>query len=236
MSLLEVDCIEVFHDDVQALWGVFLSVEEGEVVCIVGANGAGKSTTLNTISGLHRPGSGRIRFREYNIDRASTEKIVELGIVQIPEARRLFPLMTVQENLEVGAYNRPAYRARNQGLKEVFRLFPILEKRRPQLAQNLSGGEQQMLAIGRGLMAKPTLLMLDEPSLGLAPLVVRTVFEVIRHINQTGISILLVEQNVAHSLRSSHRGYVLENGRMTMEGRAQRLLDDPHIRRAYLGI
>jgi branched-chain amino acid transport system ATP-binding protein len=236
MSLLAVEEIDVFHDEVQALWGVSLSVEEGEVVCIIGANGAGKSTTLNTISGLIMPRSGRIRFREQGVDHLPPEKIVEAGIVQIPEARRLFPFMTVQENLEMGAYNRRAQTKKKETLREVFDLFPILEERWNQLARTLSGGEQQMVAIGRGLMARPGLLMLDEPSLGLAPLLVRTVFDTVRKINESGMTLLLVEQDVQHSLGLSHRGYVLENGRVVMEGTGESLLEDPHIKKAYLGI
>ena len=236
MSLLEVENIDVFYDDVQAVWGVSLRVDEGEVVGIIGANGAGKSTTLNTISGLIQPRVGSIVFREQNIEHLPAEKIVESGIAQIPEARRLFPFMTVQENLEIGAYNRRAEAVRSETLKEVFDLFPILKERRNQLARTLSGGEQQMLAVGRGLMAKPVLLMLDEPSLGLAPMLVKTVFEAVRQINEGGTTVLLVEQDVQHSLQLSHRGYVLENGRVVMEGTGKELLEDPHIRKAYLGL
>ncbi len=236
MSLLEVENIDVFYDDVQAVWGISLNVNEGEVVGIIGANGAGKSTTLNAISGLLKPRTGSIVFREQNIEHLPAEKIVESGIAQIPEARRLFPFMTVQENLEIGAYNRRAENVKSQTLNEVFDLFPILKERRNQLARTLSGGEQQMLAVGRGLMAKPVLLMLDEPSLGLAPMLVKTVFEAVRQINEGGTTVLLVEQDVQHSLQLSHRGYVLENGRVVMEGTGKELLEDPHIRKAYLGL
>jgi branched-chain amino acid transport system ATP-binding protein len=236
MSLLEVDDIDVFYEDVQAVWGISLRVDEGEVVSIIGANGAGKSTTLNTISGLLKPRTGSIVFREQNIEHLPAEKIVEWGIAQIPEARRLFPFMTVRENLEIGAYNRRAQATMDQTLKEVFDLFPVLQERRNQLARTLSGGEQQMLAVGRGLMAKPVLLMLDEPSLGLAPLLVKTVFEAVKQINEGGTTVLLVEQDVQHSLQLSHRGYVLENGRVVMEGTGERLLEDSHIRKAYLGV
>jgi len=236
MSLLEVENIDVFYEDVQAVWGISLHVDDGEVVGIIGANGAGKSTTLNTISGLLKPRAGSIVFREQNIEHLPAEKIVESGIAQIPEARRLFPFMTVQENLEIGAYNRRAENVKSQTLNEVFDLFPILQERRHQLARTLSGGEQQMLAVGRGLMAKPILLMLDEPSLGLAPMLVKTVFEAVRQINEGGTTVLLVEQDVQHSLQLSHRGYVLENGRVVMEGTGKELLEDPHIRKAYLGL
>jgi branched-chain amino acid transport system ATP-binding protein len=236
MSLLEVENIDVFYDDVQAVWGVSLRVDEGEVVGIIGANGAGKSTTLNTISGLIKPRTGSIVFREQNVEHLPAERIVELGIAQIPEARRLFPFMTVQENLEIGAYNRRAQSMEEQTLEEVFDLFPILRERRNQLARTLSGGEQQMLAVGRGLMAKLVLLMLDEPSLGLAPMLVKTVFEAVQRINDGGTTVLLVEQDVQHSLQLSHRGYVFENGRVVMEGNGKELLEDPHIRKAYLGL
>ena len=236
MSLLEVENIDVFYDDVQAVWGVSLRVDEGEVVGIIGANGAGKSTTLNTISGLIKPRTGSIVFQEQNVEHLPAERIVELGIAQIPEARRLFPFMTVQENLEIGAYNRRAQSMEEQTLEEVFDLFPILRERRNQLARTLSGGEQQMLAVGRGLMAKPVLLMLDEPSLGLAPMLVKTVFEAVQQINDGGTTVLLVEQDVQHSLELSHRGYVFENGRVVMEGTGKELLEDPHIRKAYLGL
>jgi branched-chain amino acid transport system ATP-binding protein len=236
MSLLEVENIDVFYEDVQAVWEISLHVDEGEIVGIIGANGAGKSTMLNTISGLIQPRAGSIVFREQNIEHLPAEKIVESGIAQIPEARRLFPFMTVQENLEIGAYNRRAQAGMNQTLKEVFGLFPILQERRNQLARTLSGGEQQMLAVGRGLMAKPVLLMLDEPSLGLAPLLVKALFEAVRQINEGGTTVLLVEQDVQHSLQLSHRGYVLENGRVVMEGTGEGLLEDPHIRKAYLGV
>jgi branched-chain amino acid transport system ATP-binding protein len=236
MSLLEVDKIDVFYDEVQALWGISLLVDEGEVVAIIGANGAGKSTTLNTISGLIPVAAGSIIFQDQNVEHLPPEKIVESGIVQIPEARRLFPFMTVEENLEMGAYNRRAQNVKSRTLTEVLDLFPVLEERRTQLARTLSGGEQQMVAIGRGLMAKPGLLMLDEPSLGLAPLLVKTVFDAVRQINETGTTILLVEQDVQHSLGLSHRGYVLENGRVVMDGTGEGLLEDPHIKKAYLGI
>jgi branched-chain amino acid transport system ATP-binding protein len=236
MSLLEVENIDVFYEDVQAVWGISLHVDEGEIVGIIGANGAGKSTMLNTISGLIQPRAGSIVFREQNIEHLPAEKIVESGIAQIPEARRLFPFMTVRENLEIGAYNRRAEAVRSQTLKEVFDLFPVLQERRNQLAMTLSGGEQQMLAVGRGLMAKPVLLMLDEPSLGLAPLLVKALFEAVRQINEGGTTVLLVEQDVQHSLELSDRGYVLENGRVVMEGTGEGLLEDPHIRKAYLGV
>ena len=236
MSLLELENLNVFYGDMQALWDVSLHVDEGETVCIIGANGAGKSTTLNTISGLLQPEQGSIRFNGIEIAQAPTQNIVEMGVIQIPEARRLFPFMTVQENLEIGAYNRRAQTVQSQTMQDVFDLLPVLNERRTQLARTLSGGEQQMLAVGRGLMAKPVLLMLDEPSLGLAPMLVRSVFDAIRRINEAGTTVLLVEQDVHHSLQLSHRGYVLENGRIVMEGTGDGLLEDSHVRKAYLGL
>jgi branched-chain amino acid transport system ATP-binding protein len=236
MSLLELENLDVFYGDMQALWDVSLHVDEGETVCIIGANGAGKSTALNTISGLLQPEQGSIRFNGTEIAQTPTQNIVEMGVIQIPEARRLFPFMTVQENLEIGAYNRRAQTVQSQTMQDVFELLPVLNERRTQLARTLSGGEQQMLAVGRGLMAKPVLLMLDEPSLGLAPMLVRSVFDAIRRINEAGTTVLLVEQDVHHSLQLSHRGYVLENGRIVMEGKGGELLEDPHIRKAYLGL
>jgi len=236
MSLLELENLNVFYGDMQALWDVSLHVDEGETVCIIGANGAGKSTALNTISGLLQPEQGSIRFNGTEIGQTPTQNIVEMGVIQIPEARRLFPFMTVQENLEIGAYNRRAQTVQSQTMQDVFDLLPVLNERRTQLARTLSGGEQQMLAVGRGLMAKPVLLMLDEPSLGLAPMLVRSVFDAIRRINEAGTTVLLVEQDVHHSLQLSHRGYVLENGRIVMEGKGGDLLEDPHIRKAYLGL
>ena len=236
MSLLELESLDVFYGDMQALWDLSLYVDEGETVCIIGANGAGKSTTLNTISGLLQPEQGTIRFKGTEIAEAPTQDIVEMGVIQIPEARRLFPFMTVQENLEIGAFNKRAQTVRSQTLQEVFELLPVLNERKTQLARTLSGGEQQMLAVGRGLMAKPVLLMLEEPPLGLAPMLVRSVFDAIRRINEAGTTVLLVEQDVHHSLQLSHRGYVLENGRIVMEGKGGELLEDPHIRKAYLGL
>jgi branched-chain amino acid transport system ATP-binding protein len=236
MSLLELENLDVFYGEMQALWDVSFYVDEGETLCIIGANGAGKSTTLNTISGLLQPAQGSIRFNGTEIGQAPTQDIVDMGVIQIPEARRLFPFMTVQENLEIGAYNKRAHMAQSQTMQDVFELLPVLNERRTQLARTLSGGEQQMLAVGRGLMAKPVLLMLDEPSLGLAPMLVRSVFDAIRRINEAGTTVLLVEQDVQHSLQLSHRGYVLENGRIVMEGTGEELLENPHIRKAYLGL
>jgi branched-chain amino acid transport system ATP-binding protein len=234
--LLKLHEVSTFYGDVQALRKVSFEIKEGEVVSIVGLNGAGKSTTLNTISGALRPSSGTIEFLGRRTEHLQAHQIVELGIVQIPEGRLLFPYMSVLENLKLGAFNGHARRVLNKSLKGVFSLFPLLEERMGQLAGTLSGGEQQMVALGRGLMANPKLLMFDEPSLGLAPLLVRQVFETVKAINAQGITVLLVEQNVFHSLNTAARGYVLENGSVVLEGGGKELLNNPQVREAYLGI
>ena len=234
--MLSVNQIEVFYGDVQVLWGVSFKVESRELAALVGANGAGKSTTLNTISAILQPRSGTIEFHGERIDKAPAARVVELGISQVPEGRRFFPEMSVLENLEVGSYMAEAKKRRNETLNWVFSIFPVLQERQKQLAGTLSGGEQQMVAVGRGLMARPRLLMLDEPSLGLAPLLVREVFKVVERVNSEGVTILLVEQNVKHTLTVASRAYVLENGRITMEGKGKELLDNPHVKKAYLGI
>jgi len=234
--VLKVKSIEVFYGDLQALRGVSLEVNRGEVVSILGSNGAGKSTTLMAISGILKPRRGEILFEQDVIHRYPSSRIVALGIVQIPEGRQIFPTLTVIENLEMGAQFPKAKKTRNETLGWVFKLFPRLEERKGQLAGTLSGGEQQMLAIGRGLMSLPTLLMLDEPSLGLSPLLVKSIFDIIREINRLGTTILLVEQNVFHSLSLSDRAYVLENGSVVMSGTGKDLLTDPHIRQSYLGL
>jgi branched-chain amino acid transport system ATP-binding protein len=236
MPFLELKNIDVFYGDVQVVFDLSLKVEEGEVVSIIGSNGAGKSTLLKTISGLMTPARGEILFEGFPTHDQPPEKIVERGIVQVPEGRRLFTLMTVKDNLIVGAYNSRADRQREKTLQEVLGLLPRLKERESQLAMTLSGGEQQMVALGRGLMARPKLLMLDEPSLGLAPILIRNIFETVRKIADQGTTVLLVEQDVKNSLGLSDRGYVLEHGRVAMEGKAKELLDDPHIKTAYLGI
>jgi branched-chain amino acid transport system ATP-binding protein len=236
MPFLELKNVDVFYDDVQVVFGLSLKVEEGEVVSIIGSNGAGKSTLLKTISGLMAPARGEIFFEGFPTHDQPPEKIVERGIVQVPEGRRLFTLMTVKDNLIVGAYNSRAVRQREKTLQEVLGLLPRLKERESQLAMTLSGGEQQMVAIGRGLMARPKLLMLDEPSLGLAPILIRNIFETVRKIADQGMTVLLVEQDVKNSLGLSDRGYVLEHGRIVMEGTGKELLEDPHIKTAYLGI
>ncbi len=234
--MLEVEDICTYYGDVQALRDVSLRIREGQIVSVIGSNGAGKTTTLNTISGILRSSSGQIEFLGRRIENLPPHEIVELGVVQIPEARLLFPYMTVLENLELGCYAPRAREGKEENLEAVFGLFPVLEERRGQLAGTLSGGEQQMLAIARGLMARPRLLMLDEPSLGLAPLLVKQVFGTVREINAKGITILLVEQDVYHSLSIADEAYVLENGSVVLGGKAKEVLDNPQVREAYLGI
>ncbi len=236
MSFLEVKNIDVFYGDVQVIFDLSLEVIEGEVVSIIGGNGAGKSTLLKTISGLINPAKGEIEFENTPIQSAPPEKIVERGIVQVPEGRRLFTLMSVKDNLIIGAYNSRAEKNVAATMEDVYSLLPKLKERESQIAMTLSGGEQQMVAIGRGLMARPKLLMLDEPSLGLAPILIKDIFRTVRKIADQGTTVLLVEQDVRHSLSLSDRGYVLEHGRIAMEGPAGKLLDDPHIKTAYLGI
>ena len=234
--MLEVKGIDVAYGDVQVLHGMSLRVDEGEIVALVGANAAGKSTTINTISGMLRPRRGTIQFRGKSIEHLAPYDIVASGLVQVPEGRRLFPYMTVLENLELGAYSREARQQRRRSLDTVFALLPLLKERQGQMAGSLSGGEQQMLAIGRGLMALPKLLMLDEPSVGLAPLMVKQTLETVKDVNAHGMTVLLVEQNVQHSLRLAHRGYVLENGKIVLEGKGAELLTNPHLKKAYLGM
>ena len=234
--MLRVDGIDVFYGDLQALRGVSFEAAEREVVSVIGSNGTGKSTTLKTVSGILRPRKGTIEFDGENISRASTSRIVEMGISHIPEGRQLFPTMTVEENLEMGAQFPHMKKVRRETMEEVFGFFPRLKERLDQKAGTLSGGEQQMLAIGRGLMSKPRLMMFDEPSLGLAPLLVTTIFEIIRRINERKTSILLIEQNVFHALTISDRGYVLENGQIALSGDGKWLMENPHIRKTYLGL
>ena len=234
--MLKVDGIDVYYGDLQALRGVGFEAVAGAVVSVIGSNGAGKSTTLKTISGILRPRKGTIEFEGEDISRASTTRIVEMGISHIPEGRQLFPTMTVEENLEMGAQFPHMKKVRKKTMAEVFKFFPRLKERLTQKAGTLSGGEQQMVAIGRGLMSKPKLMMFDEPSLGLAPLLVTTIFEIIRQINEQNTAILLIEQNVFHALTISDRGYVLENGEIALSGDGKRLLENPHIRKTYLGL
>jgi branched-chain amino acid transport system ATP-binding protein len=218
------------------LWDVTFDVREGEIVALVGANGAGKTTTLKTLSGLLRPKAGSIWLGDKRVDRRSPAEIAELGVAHVPEGRKLFPQMTVLDNLLMGGYARPARRERPQRLEQVFAVFPTLRERQKQLAGTLSGGEQQMVAIGRGLMAGPKVMMLDEPSLGLAPIMVTEMFRVIGEINRVGVTVLLVEQNTEHALALAHRGYVLESGRVALTGTGRELLANEQVRQAYLGL
>ena len=233
--MLELEGVDVFYGDLQALRGVSLRVESGEIVTLVGGNGAGKTTMLRTVSGLLRPRRGEIRFEGRRLDRLPPDRIVEAGVVQVPEGRKLFPSLTVRENLELGAYTRRSRPARARTLEDVMTRFQILRERAGQRAGSLSGGEQQMCVIARALMARPSLLMLDEPSLGLAPMVVQEIFRIIREINARGVTVLLVEQNVRQALATSRRGYVLENGRIVLSGTGQELLESEQTLKAYLG-
>jgi len=234
--MLEVSNLNVFYGKSQALRDISLRVDEREIVALVGANGAGKTTLLNTISGLLRPASGSVEFLGKRIDRLAPHNIMQLGISHIPEGRKLFTDMTVRENLELGAYTSEAWKRKKETLEQVYQLFPVLKERGRQSASKLSGGEGQMLAIGRGLMSSPRLCMLDEPSYGLAPKLLSEVFEVIKHLREQGITVLLIEQNVRHTLETADRAYVLENGRIVAEGKSKDLLQEDRIRKAYLGL
>jgi branched-chain amino acid transport system ATP-binding protein len=234
--LLDVKQISAGYGDIQILHRISLKIERGEIVSVLGANGAGKTTLLLTLCGVLRPTEGEIYFLNGRIDCLEPHLIVQKGVVRIPEGRKIFQEMTVLENLELGSYISTAKIHRKENLAKVFTLFPRLEERKHQLAGTLSGGEQQMLAIGRGLMTLPQILMLDEPSLGLAPLIVFDLFEVIKKINQEGTTVILVEQNVQLALSTVQRGYVIENGRIILEGKSEELLREDHMRKAYLGI
>jgi branched-chain amino acid transport system ATP-binding protein len=234
--MLRLVDVDVFYGDAQALWNVSLEVTQGEIVTLLGSNGAGKSTTLRTISGLLRPRRGEVRLQETRLDRIDASSMVNYGIAHVPEGRRLFPNMTVEENLLVGAYNSKVWAGRHDTLGTVYEIFPRLGERRRQLAGTLSGREQQMLAIGRALMCEPTMLMLDEPSLGLAPKAVEMIFRVLLDINQKGTTILLIEQNAQIALQVAHRAYVMETGRIAMKGKSQELMQNEHVQKAYLGL
>jgi len=234
--VLKVSGIAVYYGDMQALRNVSIDVNQGEIVSVIGSNGAGKSTLLKTISGMLRTRTGAISLNGNEISQAPPSKIVENGISHVPEGRQIFPTMTVLENLEMGAQFPRTKKVQHETMQQVFGYFPRLKERLKQKAGTLSGGEQQMLAMGRGLMSLPGLMMLDEPSLGLAPVLVSTIFEIIEKINQQGTAILLIEQNVFHSLNISNRGYVLENGQVALSGAGQELLENPHIRKTYLGL
>ena len=233
--VLEVEGIDAFYGTIQALRGVSIDVREGEIVTLIGANGAGKSSTLRAINGILHPRRGRIRFEGKDITRSAPHEIVKQGIAQSPEGRRLFPRMTVTENLEMGAFQRNDRAEIRQDMERVYGLFPRLQERRDQKAGTMSGGEQQMCAIGRAMMARPKLLLLDEPSLGLAPIFVERIFEIIEQINKQGVSILLVEQNALMALEAADRGYVLETGKIVLADEAKALADNEQVRKAYLG-
>jgi branched-chain amino acid transport system ATP-binding protein len=234
--MLKIDKLNFSYGDLKVLWDIDLEVNRGEIVTVVGANGAGKSTTLKNISRLVKWDSGSITFDNADLGKLQSHEVVELGIVQVPEGRKIFPEMTVLENLRMGSFIKSARRERQANIDRCFQLFPRLKERHKQLGGTMSGGEQQMLAIARGLMANPKLLILDEPSLGLAPLLVRFIFDIIQAINRQGVTVLLVEQNVYQSLRIAHRAYVLETGRVAMAGTGEGLLDDDHVKTAFLGL
>jgi len=234
--MLEVCDVNTAYGKAQALWDVRLSVNEAEIVALVGSNGAGKTTLLNTISGRLRPASGSVEFLGKRIDGLPPHVIVEMGISHVPEGGQVFPDMTVRENLEMGAYPYHAWKQKEQTLEQVHQVFPLLKERAGQLARTLSGGERQMLAIGRGLMSRPRLCLLDEPSYGLAPLLVTEIFRIIRGLCDQGITVLLIEQNVRHTLETADRAYVLENGRICLEGACAEMLESDHVRKAYLGL
>jgi branched-chain amino acid transport system ATP-binding protein len=233
--VLEIEAVEAAYGDIRVLSGVTLSVGAGEIVALLGPNGAGKSTLLKTVAGLLRPRAGAVRWDGADLTAVRADLVVERGVVLVPEGRRLFAGMTVEENLELGAFAAHARRGRAAGLEGVYALFPDLRDRRRQLVRALSGGQQQMVAVGRALMARPRLLMLDEPSLGIAPRLVASILEALGQINRAGVAVFLVEQNVQAALTLAHRAYVLESGRVAAEGPAAALLQDPHVRRAYLG-
>jgi branched-chain amino acid transport system ATP-binding protein len=234
--VLEVCNVDTLYGKVQALWDICLEVNQGEIVALIGSNGAGKTTLVNTISGLQRPASGSIVFKGERIDGLPSHEIVGLGISHVPQGGRIFPDMNVRENLEMGSYPIHAWRQRGETFQQVYQLFPRLKERQNQLARTLSGGEHQMLAIGRALMSKPTLCIFDEPSYGLAPLLVKEMFQTIQNLREQGITILLIEQNVRGALEIADRAYVLENGRLCLEGDCAELLQSDHVRKAYMGL
>jgi len=235
MALLSVENLGVSYGAIRALHGVSFHVDEGEIVTLIGANGAGKSTTLRTISGLLPPDYGRILYDGTDLTRVGADAIVRMGVVQVPEGRRIFAPLTVRENLEMGAFTRHDKDEIEESMEQVFRLFPRMEERLVQTGGTLSGGEQQMLAVARALMARPRLLLMDEPSMGLAPILVEDIFDTIERINKQGVTILLVEQNAHMALSVAHRGYVLETGVIQLEGTAEELRENPQVREAYLG-
>ena len=235
-ALLSIEKLEFAYGDLQVLWGIDIAVNEGEIVTLVGANGAGKSTTLKNISRLVEWNKGSIAFRGEDLSRLEPHEVVARGVIQVPEGRRIFPEMTVMENLRMGSFPKNTRADREKNIERAFSLFPRMKEREKQLGGTLSGGEQQMLAIARGLMANPRLLLLDEPSLGLSPLLVKNIFDIITEINRQGVTILLVEQNVYQSLRIAHRAYVLETGRVVLSGTGEELLSNEHVKKAFLGM
>lgn len=234
--MLKVNNIDIFYGDLQVLWDISFEVKEKEIVVLIGANGAGKSTTIKAVSSLLTPVKGSIEFSGTRMDQLPPYKIIEYGIVHVPEGRRLFPDMSVEENLIMGALHGEAKSKRIETMKYVYDLFPRMKERRKQMAGTLSGGEQQMLAVGRGLMSLPKLMMFDEPSLGLAPILVQEIFSMVKRINEEGVTVLLVEQNVRQTLAMCNRAYVLENGRVVLEGTSQELMNNEHVKEAFLGI
>jgi len=234
-TLLKVSHIDVFHGSFQALWDVSIEIKPGEIVAIIGANGSGKSTLLDTISGLVHPAKGNIEFEGKDISALEPFRIVNLGISQVPEGRRVFPDLTVLENLIIGSYNRKARSKSEQNLQRDYQLFPVLEERKSQLAKTLSGGEQQMLALGRGLMSDPSLIIIDEMSLGLAPILVNEMYKILREIRERGITILFVEQNVRKSLTEADRAYIMEAGRVVLSGNVAKLREEERVKKAYFG-
>ena len=235
-QILTVNHIDVFHGTFQALWDVSLQVREGEMLALIGANTSGKSTLLDTISGLLHPASGRIEFDEREITRLDPYQIVEMGITQVPEGRRIFPDVSVFDNLLIGSYNRKAREKKKENLEKVYDHFPILRERRKQVAKTLSGGEQQMLVIARGLMADPKLMLIDEMSLGLAPIIINELFRALKGIRERGITILFVEQNVRRTLQEADRAYILETGRVVLSGSSSDLQEEDHVKKAYFGV
>ena len=234
--MLQIRGLDFSYGDMQVLWGVDLDVRDGEIVTVLGANGAGKSTILRNVSRLVKPAAGTITLDGVELNRLQSHQVVERGVVQVPEARRIFPEMTVVENLRMGSFVKATRKDREKNMERCFALFPRLAERKEQLGGTMSGGEQQMLAIARGLMANPKVLLLDEPSLGLSPLLVKNIFEIIKEINVQGTTILLVEQNVYQSLRITHRAYVLETGRVVLSGTGAELLENAHVKKAFLGM
>lgn len=234
--MLKIENLNFSYGDLKVLWDVNVEVREGEIVTVVGANGSGKSTLLKNISRLVKPGAGGITFDGADLTKHEAHEVVELGVVQVPEGRKIFSEMTVTENLRMGSFTGKARKKRDENMDRVFTLFPRLKEREKQLGGTMSGGEQQMLAIARGLMADPKLLLLDEPSLGLSPLLVKSIFEIIAEIRKQGVTIMLVEQNVFQSLRIANRGYVLEMGRVVLKDKGEALLNNEHVRKAYLGM